>query len=117
MRKNTTLNTRSQTPDDLIDFPVSDVYRDHYASQGLTFSAGRYGRSAWSKRYKRNEYSDENQELDAARQEVQGWRSQTVYWEARCAKLEEEVQRLQNQTAGRRPDASRYMGVAVNAYT
>jgi hypothetical protein len=27
--------------DDMIDFPVSDSYRDHYAAQGLTYPAGR----------------------------------------------------------------------------
>ena len=26
---------------DLIDFPCSDTYRDHYAAQGLTYPAGR----------------------------------------------------------------------------
>ena len=27
--------------EDMIDFPVSDVWRDHYAAQGLTYPAGR----------------------------------------------------------------------------
>ncbi len=27
---------------DLIDFPVSDVWRDHYAAQGLTYDSGRH---------------------------------------------------------------------------
>ena len=27
--------------DDLIDFPVSDLWRDHYAAQGMTYAAGR----------------------------------------------------------------------------
>ena len=26
---------------DLIDFPVSDLWRDHYAAQGLTYPSGR----------------------------------------------------------------------------
>lgn len=26
---------------DLIDYPVSDLYRDHYAAQGLTYYSGR----------------------------------------------------------------------------
>lgn len=30
--------------EDMIDFPVSDVWRDQYAAQGLTYSAGRYPR-------------------------------------------------------------------------
>jgi len=41
MRKNITVNVRVQPPDDLIDFPVSDVWRDHYAAQGLTYPSGR----------------------------------------------------------------------------
>jgi uncharacterized small protein (DUF1192 family) len=28
--------------EDMIDFPVSDVWRDHYAAQGLTYPSGRY---------------------------------------------------------------------------
>jgi len=28
--------------EDLIDFPVSDLYRDHYAAQGMTYPSGRY---------------------------------------------------------------------------
>ena len=28
--------------EDMIDFPVSDVFRDHYAAQGLTYPSGRY---------------------------------------------------------------------------
>ena len=31
-----------QWDEDMIDYPVSDVYRDHYAAQGLTYPAGRY---------------------------------------------------------------------------
>ncbi len=27
--------------EDMIDFPVSDVWREHYAAQGLTYSSGR----------------------------------------------------------------------------
>lgn len=30
-----------QAPVDLIDFPVSDAWRDHYAAQGLTYPSGR----------------------------------------------------------------------------
>lgn len=30
--------------DDLIDFPCSDLFRDHYAAQGMTFGSGRYAR-------------------------------------------------------------------------
>jgi len=32
--------------DDLIDFPVSDLWRDHYAAQGLTYPSGRYPKPA-----------------------------------------------------------------------
>jgi hypothetical protein len=31
-----------QYDDDLIDFPVTDRWRDHYAAQGLTYPSGRY---------------------------------------------------------------------------
>jgi len=30
--------------DDMIDFRVSDTWRDHYAAQGLTYSSGRHER-------------------------------------------------------------------------
>ena len=30
--------------EDMIDFPVSDLWRDHYAAQGLTYPSGRYKR-------------------------------------------------------------------------
>lgn len=30
-----------QYDEDLIDFPVSDLWRDHYAAQGLTYPSGR----------------------------------------------------------------------------
>jgi len=115
MRKNITLNVRLQPPEDLIDFPVSDLYRDHLAAQGLTYPSGRYGCVPQLKRISHGSLSDQNQELDAAQQEARGWRSQAVYLEARCATLEEEVQRLQNQTARRRPNAADYKGVAVDA--
>ncbi len=32
--------------EDMIDFRVSDVWRDHYAAQGLTYDAGRRDRTA-----------------------------------------------------------------------
>ena len=32
--------------EDLIDFPVSDLWRDHYAAQGLTYPSGRYPKTA-----------------------------------------------------------------------
>ena len=32
--------------EDLIDFPVSDLWRDHYAAQGLTSPSGRYPKRA-----------------------------------------------------------------------
>ncbi len=32
---------RLQLQENLIDFPVSDTFRDHYAAQHLTYSAGR----------------------------------------------------------------------------
>ncbi len=28
--------------EDMIDFPVSDVFRDQFAAQGLTYDSGRY---------------------------------------------------------------------------
>lgn len=34
-----------QWDEDMIDFRVSDSYRDHYAAQGLTYPAGRYERT------------------------------------------------------------------------
>ncbi len=30
--------------EDMIDFPVSDLWRDHYAAQGLTYPSGRYSK-------------------------------------------------------------------------
>jgi hypothetical protein len=115
MRKNTTLNIQPQRPENLVDFPISDSYRDHYAAQGLTYPSGRCERVPQLNRKGYGNFSDQGQELDAARQEAQGWRSQAIYLEARCANLEEEIQRLQNQTAGRGPNASDYKGVAIDA--
>jgi len=35
--------------EDMIDFPVSDLWRDHYAAQGLTYASGRYPERAKTK--------------------------------------------------------------------
>lgn len=44
--------------EDLIDFPVSDVWRDHYAAQGLTYPSGRYPRRPPQQPPPQHGYSD-----------------------------------------------------------
>jgi len=41
MRNTTPTESVPQPPFDFIDFPVNDVWRDHYAAQGLTYPSGR----------------------------------------------------------------------------
>jgi hypothetical protein len=117
MRKDITLNVRLQPPDDLIDFPVSDVYRDHYAAQGLTSPSGRYGRVAGFKRNDPNGFIDGKQELDAARQEANGWKSTAGYWQGRCAKVEAELEVILQRLDSQRGRISEYKGVDLSACT
>lgn len=43
MKNTTPFPIEWQQPADLIDFPVADVWRDHYHAQGLTpYASGRY---------------------------------------------------------------------------
>lgn len=55
--------------DDMIDFPVSDLWRDHYAAQGLTYPAGRYPT-------KKNTDADRDQEIKELKSIIQTLRDQ-----------------------------------------
>lgn len=41
MEDHTSAATVPQPPFNFIDFPISDLFRDHYASEGLTYPSGR----------------------------------------------------------------------------
>lgn len=73
MPKNTPINVRVQPPEDLIDYPVSDTFRDHYAAQGLTYPSGRYPRK--TARYPQGGYAEQTKELDTLRRELSIWKS------------------------------------------
>jgi len=94
MRKNSTINVRVQPPEDQIDFRCSDTFRDHYAAQGLTYPSGRFPRNLRDPHTPHIKFTEHTQELDAALQETQGWKSRAIYLETRCAKLEEELKRI-----------------------
>ncbi len=44
--------------EDMIDVPVSDIFRDHYAAQGLTYPSGRYERNVAIEPAQERGYSD-----------------------------------------------------------
>ena len=111
MRNNTTLNVRLQPPEDQIDYPVSDSFRDHYAAQGLTYPSGRFSRP---QRTIHHPVTNDDQAFHAIRQELLGWKSKAIHLEARCAKLEEENQRLQSRSTARQAQATGYKGVALD---
>lgn len=104
-KKNTTFNVRVQPSEDLIDFPVSDTFRDHFAAQGLTYNPGR--RSA---QYPRTALVERTEEINEVRRELSIWKSrlmrcqqenedlrgQVLRFETALAKLQQELQRLRS---------------------
>lgn len=86
MGTNNTFHVQVQPPDDLIDFPVSDSFREHYAAQGLTYSSGPTYRP--QKQHRPNK---------ALARERDDWMARAIETEAQYAELEEKFERLQRQ--------------------
>ena len=117
MRRNITVNVRVQPPEDLIDFTVSDLWRDQYAAQGYTHPSGSYIQSTSTHRVPQDKFVNQNQELDTARQEAKGWKSKAIYMEARCASLEEKIRLLQGRNSRRQAQLTEYKGLPLHAGT
>ena len=113
MRRNITVSVRVQPPEDLIDFPVSDLWRDQYAAQGYTHPSGSYIQSTSAHRVPPDKFVNQNQELDAAHQEAKGWKAQAIYMEARCAKLEEDLRLLQDRDGRMRKEVEYRAALSV----
>jgi hypothetical protein len=113
MRENTPLTpiVRVQPPEDLIDFPISDTFRDHFAAQGLSYPSGRYPRRPGQQPQRRPVENSEH--LDVIRSERDGWKSRAPHLQAQLAKLEEELKRHQEKHPSQ--GADRYRGVDLDA--
>ncbi len=125
MRKGTTLSVRAQQPEDLIDFPTSDIFREHYAAQGLTYPAGRYSRPAAQSQ--RGRSLEPREGLDAARleisiwqskamrlkQERDDWKSRAMYFEAQVAKLEQDSKHSNRHTQSKEGPSTAFEPVVV----
>jgi hypothetical protein len=111
MKKHTPFNVRLQPPEDLIDFPVSDTFRDHFAAQGLSYPSGRYPRGPGQQPLLRP--VEDSEHLDAIRSERDGWKSRALHLQAQLAKLQEELKRHQEKHPSQGMD--RYRGVDLDA--
>jgi hypothetical protein len=105
LKVNTTPNPKTQSHPDLIDFPVSDSFRNHYAAQGLTYPVINLSQPY---RRVRHTVTYDHQLLDSARQELLGWKSKAALLESRCARLETEVNRLQDLLTECRKASTQY---------
>jgi hypothetical protein len=95
MQNHSTFIDGGQPPDDYIDFPVSDTFRDHYAAQGLTYSSGRSSRKTENRGDSRLLQPERgNKALAKERNE---WMSRAMKSEAQCEQLKEKYERLQRQ--------------------
>lgn len=86
--------------EDMIDFPVSDVWRDHYAAQGLTYPSGRYPARAKTKERERG-YSD----LDG-----DGW-TRVGELITSLNQKQAEIERLKSQSHHHRDSRNSFEGV------
>lgn len=125
MRKGTTLNVRVQQPEDLIDFPVSDTFRDLYAAQQLTYPSGRYSRLTAQSQHGGS--LEPREGLEAARleisiwqskamrlkQERDDWKSRAMYLEAQLAKLEQDPKHSNRHTQSKEGPSTAFEPVVV----